>query len=139
MTRNIKLGRRGILIAGGVAAAGVATYGAAGVIGAARRCSEFMATREAAAESARRIGLAYLRVHPEEASEGSLMAAVAGRPGLLRALNVASDMGAVFCNMDDVVRADFSAGEIVNCGGWILAKSEARACALFALQAARTA
>ena len=62
MRRNIKLPRRGIIIAGGIAAAGVAAYGAAGVISVARRCSEFAAASEAAAQSAKRIGLAYLRV-----------------------------------------------------------------------------
>lgn len=137
MTRNLKLHRRGILIAGGVAAAGVAAYGVASVIGVAKRCSEFAATSQAAAQSARRIGLAYLRVHPEEASEVRLLAAVAGRSALARALNTAPDIAAVFNVMDDVVRDDFATGEIVKCGGWILAKSEARACALFALRIAR--
>jgi hypothetical protein len=139
VTQNIKLDRRRILIAGGVATAGAAAYGAAGVIGAARRCREFAAASEAAAQSARRIGAAYLRVHPEEASEVRLMAALAGRSALTSALKAAPDMAAVFCIMDDIVRADFAAGEIVNCSGWILAKSEARACALFTLRAARAA
>ena len=115
MTRNIKLDRRGFLIIGGIAAASI----------------------EAAAQSAMRIGRAYLRVHPEEASTAVLLAAVAGRPLLARALTAAPDAAAVFRIMDELVRADFAAGEIVNCGGWILAKSEARACALFALRAAR--
>jgi len=137
--QNIKLHRRGILIAGGVTAAGVAAYGAAGVIGVARRCSKFAAASDAAAQSVRRIGLAYLRVHPEEASEGRLIAAVAGRSALARELNAAPDIAAVFCIIDDLVRADFAAGEIVKCRGWILAKSEARACALFALRTARAA
>jgi hypothetical protein len=139
VTRSIKFNRRAVLMAWGVAAAGVAAFGAAGVIGAARRCSEFAATSEAAAQSARRIGLAYLRVHPEEASEMHLMAAVAARSALTRALNAAPDVAVVFRIMDDVVRADFAAGEIVKCDGWILAKSEARACALFALRAERPA
>ena len=73
MTRNRIAA--GILIVGGVAATGVAAYGAAGVIGVARRCSEFAAASEEAAQSARRIGFAYLRVHPEEASEAGLLAA----------------------------------------------------------------
>src|SRR5262249_2600792 len=60
--RNIKLDRRGILIVGGVAAAGAAAYGVAGAIGVAKRCSEFTGASEGAVQSARRIGLAYLRV-----------------------------------------------------------------------------
>jgi hypothetical protein len=131
MTRNIKWHRRGILITGGVVAAGMAAYGAAGVIGVARRCSEFGAAADVA-----RIGLAYLRVHPEEASEIRLLAAAASRSALARALNTGPDIAAVFGMMNELVRADFAAGEIVNCSGWILAKSEARACALFALRAA---
>jgi hypothetical protein len=137
--QHVQLDRRGILIAGGIAAAGVAGYGAAGAIGAATRCSKITAASEAAARSARRIGLAYLRVHPEEASEVGLMTAVAARSALTRALNAAPDMAAVFCILDDVVRADFAAGEIVKCDGWILSKSEARVCALLTLQAARGA
>jgi hypothetical protein len=134
-----KLRRRGILIACGVAAAGVAAYGAAGVIGVARRCGEFADAPDAAAQSARRIGLAYLRVHPEEASEVRLLAAMTDRSALAPALNETPDIAAVFRIMDDLVRADFAAGEIVKCGGWILAKSEARTCALLALRAARAA
>ena len=98
MTRSC----RGILIVVGVAATGVVAYGAAGVIGVARRCSEFAAASEEAAQSARRIGFAYLRVHPEEASEAGLLAAA--RPALKRALNAAPDTAAVFRIMDDVVR-----------------------------------
>jgi hypothetical protein len=95
MTRNIKLDRRGILIVGGIAAAGVATYGVAGIIGVARRCREFAAASEAAAQSARRIGLAYLRVYPEEASEADLLeAVVSGRPARMHALSVAPDTAA---------------------------------------------
>jgi hypothetical protein len=134
-----ELRRRGILIACGIAAAGVAAYGTAGVIGVARRCSEFADAADAAAQSARRIGLAYLRVHPEEASEVRLLAAMTDRSALAPALNETPDMAAVFRIMDDLVRADFAAGEIVKCGGWILAKSEARACALSALRAVREA
>jgi hypothetical protein len=138
MTRNIKFDRRGILIVGGAAAAGVAAYGVAGIIGVAKRCS-VAAASEAAMQSFKRIGLAYLHVHPEEASEPFLLATMAGRPALMRALSAAPDTAAVFRILDDVVRADFAAGEIVKCRGWILAKSEARACALFALRAARFA
>jgi len=134
VTRNIKVGRREILIVGGAAAVGVAAYGVAVMVGVTRRCSEFATAPEAAALAARRIGSAYLRIHPEEASEADILAALAGRPVLMRALSAVPDTAAVFRIMDDVVRADFAAGEIVKCHGWILAKSEARACALFALR-----
>jgi hypothetical protein len=127
----VAVDRRGILIVGGVAAASIAAYGVASVIGVARRCSEFAAGSEAAAQSAMRIGCAYLCLHPEEASEADLLAAAAGRFLLIRALSASPDTAAVFRIMDEV--------EIVNCRGWILAKSEARACALFALRAARVA
>ncbi len=119
-TRNIRLQCRGILIVGGVAAA----YSAAGV---ARRCTELAAASEAAAQAVRRIGLAYLRGHPEEASEGRLLAVVASRSAL-HALHAAPNIAAIFCIMDEIVRADFAADEIVKCSGRILAKSEARAC-----------
>jgi hypothetical protein len=136
--QNVKSDRRGTLIAAGVVVAGVAAYGAAGVIGAVKRCSKFAAASEVAAQSAKRIGLAYLRIHPEEASEVRLTTAVPDLPILTRALNAAPDLASVFCILDDVVRADFAAGEIVKCDGWILAKSEARVCALLTLQAARS-
>jgi hypothetical protein len=135
---KVNLDRRGTLIAAGVVVAGLAAYGAAGGIGAVKRCSKFAATSEVAAQSAKRIGLAYLHIHPEEASEVRLMTAVANLSILTRALNAAPDMASVFCILDDVVRADFAAGEIVKCDGWILAKSEARLCALLTLRAARS-
>ena len=136
MMRNTKFDRRKILIIGGVAAAGAAAYGVAGVNSVARRCSEFASASEGAVQSARRIGLAYLRLHPEEASEADLLAAMAGRHALVHALSATQDTASVFRILDDVVRADFEAGEIVECLGWILAKSEARACAFFALRSA---
>jgi hypothetical protein len=139
VTQNMKLNRRRSLIAGSVAAAGAAAYIAAGAIGTARRCTKFWAASEVAAQSAKRIGFAYLRDHPEEASEVCLLSAVAGRSVLARALMAAPDMAAVFCILDDIVRDDFAAGHVVKCDGWLLAKSEARVCALLTLQAARAA
>ena len=64
---------------------------------------------------------------------------MAGRPALTRTLNAAPGISGVFRIMDDVVRADFAVGETVKCDGWIFAKSEARACALFTLRAGRAA
>jgi hypothetical protein len=62
-------------------------------------------------ESARRIGAAYVAAYPAEGSRSHLLA----------------------CRRIDVARrADFGAGRVVRVNGWVLAETEARACALVA-------
>ena len=76
-------------------------------------------------EAARSVGRCYLASHPEEVAGARLLAAELGRQqlsppageGLRRALA-------------DRRRQDFEDGAVVVVGGWVLARTEARACAL---------
>jgi hypothetical protein len=84
-------------------------------------------------ESARRLGRAYLADRPEEVDPARLLRELAhlqregggatGRPDDLRQAVAAA------CT------ADFAQGRVVRVDGWILARTEARACALVALSA----
>jgi hypothetical protein len=85
-------------------------------------------------ESARAIGSEYLRLVPAEASEAVLVAGVVARlPGGSRVVGTASDhrlhellLGATL--------GDFAALQTVELHGWVLARTEARLCALAALR-----
>ncbi|MGH3452501.1 MAG: hypothetical protein ACRDQW_17730, partial [Haloechinothrix sp.] len=85
-------------------------------------------------ESARLVGREYLRVVPAEASTRVLAARVAERlPGGFRALDTAKDDRL----HELVLRAtleDFRGLRTVELHGWVLARTEARLCALAALE-----
>ncbi|MGH3031021.1 MAG: hypothetical protein ACRDNE_09710 [Gaiellaceae bacterium] len=85
-------------------------------------------------ESARLVGREYLRVVPAEASARVLTARVAERlPGGLRSLDTAGDERL----HELVLRAtleDFQELRTVELHGWVLARTEARLCALAVLR-----
>ena len=74
--------------------------------------------------SAAIVGQVYLQQHPEEANVETLLAGIdaAHLPPAERAPLT-----------DRRIRADFAAGRVVTIDGWILARTEARLCALAAL------
>jgi hypothetical protein len=76
-------------------------------------------------DAAARIGAWYLRLHPQEGSPSFLRAAtgVGDRTGRIARRRFAS-----------LVSGDFARGDTVVAGGWILARSECRLCALVALE-----
>jgi hypothetical protein len=85
-------------------------------------------------ESARAVGREYLRAFPAETSSGVLTARVAERlPGGSRALATVSD-GRLRELLLDATSADFGELETVELRGWVLARTEARLCALAALR-----
>jgi hypothetical protein len=65
----------------------------------------------------RAIGETYLAMHPPEASRERLRASVPADPAELRRR----------------VRGDFERGEVVSVRGWLLSRTECRACALAVL------
>jgi hypothetical protein len=84
-------------------------------------------------ESARIVGREYLRVVPAEASRGVLTARVAERlPGGLRTVDTASDGRLHELLLHSTVQ-DFEDERTVELRGWVLARTEARLCALAAL------
>lgn len=85
--------------------------------------------------SAARVGRAYLRSHPAEASAARLVDQLtAGWPergAQLERLSIAQ----LRRRVQSAVRADFAAGRTVAVRGWVLAASEARLLGLAALVA----
>ncbi|MGH3037022.1 MAG: hypothetical protein ACRDMU_07550 [Gaiellaceae bacterium] len=87
-------------------------------------------------ESARAVGREYLRAFPAEASRSALTARVAERlPGGSRVLATASD-DRLRELLLHATSADFGELETVELRGWVLARTEARLCALAALHRA---
>jgi hypothetical protein len=85
-------------------------------------------------ESARVVGREYLRAFPAEAPRGVLTARVAERlPGGVRAVATASD-GRLRKLLLRAAEEDFRDLRIVELRGWVLARTEARLCALAALR-----
>lgn len=86
-------------------------------------------------EVARAVGGEYLRAFPIEASQGVLAARVVEQlPGGSRALATASD-GRLRELLLGATAADFGDLRTVELQGWVLARTEARLCALAALRA----
>ena len=85
-------------------------------------------------EGARAVGREYLRAFPAEASRGVLAAHVVERlPGGSRTLVTASD-GRLRELLLGAAAADFGDLRTVELQGWVLARTEARLCALAALR-----
>jgi hypothetical protein len=85
--------------------------------------------------SAARIGRAYLRDHPDQASLTRLVEALAaGWPGGAAQLERLST-AQLRRRLDRTIRADFAAGRTVRVEGWVLAESEARLFGLTTLAA----
>jgi hypothetical protein len=85
-------------------------------------------------ESARVIGRDYLRLVPAEASAAVLTARVVERlPGGLRAVDAAGD-GRLRELLLGAALEDFEGLRTVELHGWVLARTEARLCALAALR-----
>ncbi|WP_428487582.1 hypothetical protein [Rhodopila sp.] len=80
-------------------------------------------------EGCRRLGRQYLNIHPEEADIGLLAASLCA--GADRCWP--DGPAAVRRNVAERRAADFTAGRITHLDGWLLAQTEARACALVAL------
>jgi hypothetical protein len=72
----------------------------------------------------RRLGAIYLAAHPEEGSRT-----------LLSQLLIAGDDGAIPSRLMSAVARDWSANHVAVVDGWLLARTEARLCALLHLEA----
>jgi hypothetical protein len=130
-----RLGRRTFLLgAAGVAASLVwRSVGSWPFLGASPSRSERLAGFLKYEESARSFGREYLRQVPAEASPRVLMVRVAERlPGGLGAVDTASD-GRLRELLLRATAEDFRDLQTVKLRGWVLARTEARLCALAAL------
>ncbi len=87
-------------------------------------------------ESRRRIGTAYLRRHRGESDTGALVTAViAAHPRLARHLRQ-GEAGALRAALQAGVQRDFARGDTAMVNGWLLSRTEARLCALVAIDQA---
>jgi hypothetical protein len=127
------ISRRDTLIAcGALAAVGVWPGLAAGDSGGAKAGALRLALRSA--ESARVVGRAYLATHPDEADPVQLLAAIEAAGGIGRSVaRQPIDPTALARAVAGAVRDDFLDRRTVRVDGWVLARTEARLCALAAL------
>lgn len=119
-----------------LAAGGLTLWPGAAALGrsnAAASCgSEALACLFRSRESAVRLGRAYLRQHPEEADQAALERLVFARLDGLRP-DTASGLAALKRSFESARRQDFDCGAVVQLGGFMLSRTELRACALVAL------
>lgn len=136
MTRNFSEDRRLILRLAASTAIIAATPAIwAGPARAGAGCGADVASRLAAliphADSAARIGGRYLALTPAEADRGLLVASILGREE-----HEAVGDAVLRRVISDSRQRDFIDGNTVSVDGWVLSRTEARLCALVALQAA---
>ena len=79
---------------------------------------------------ARILGCSYRAQFPAEDHPGVLTGLIGSSLGLGDAGAAALNRDALLCVLDARVRAEFGAGDIVRADGWVLARTEARLCAL---------
>jgi hypothetical protein len=79
---------------------------------------------------ARALGERYRAQFPEEAPAGVLTSLIGASLGLSGCSAAPVPRDALRALMDARVRAEFGAGDVVRVGGWVLARTEARLCAL---------
>lgn len=82
--------------------------------------------------SARVVGRAYFAAHPAEATPERVARELVRSLGLEDGSLVAEDDASLRSRMARQIRADFAQGKIVSVGGWVLARTEARLCGLWA-------
>ncbi len=136
MKREPSLGRRRFLVLAGfaLAALGFGKLRAAAATPPATDAAQALARRIAALPgrraSARAVGRAYLERQPEEAHVERLVASLIGDATSHEARCLIDDPDALRRAVRARCRRDFADGELVAIGGWLLARSEARICAL---------
>jgi hypothetical protein len=134
MTVQRRIRRRTFLL--GAAGLGVSLawwYGPSPFRGEFLPRSERLASLLEHVDGARTVGREYLRQVPAEASPGVLAARVAERlPGGLATVDTASD-GLLRELLLSAVAEDFRDLRTMELDGWVLARTEARLCALAAL------
>lgn len=125
--------RRTVLLSGlTVLGAGPLGYGAALLAGAAKSCPASNALADLAAPAIRKIGEIYLRTGTSPAEERRLRQS-AGRLARASGAGASERLMQAAAVLAASSPQDFAAGDVVFCDGWMLARSEARACALIAL------
>ena len=84
-------------------------------------------------EAARAIGLAYLKVAPDEEDPAILQRRIRTAISAVIEPGDSATSASLTRALGDQIRRDFAKGDIVAVRGWMLARTEARLCALMAL------
>ena len=84
-------------------------------------------------EGSRAVAESYLRAFPAERNAETLRRLLSGGTIASDGAGVAAESGGPLDLLRRQIRADFAAGEVVQVGGWLLSKSEARLAALRSL------
>jgi hypothetical protein len=123
---------------GGAAVAAIASlYIAAVARGALKACSyEVEPGRLSELQSLIRIGNSYLNEHTKNGEPDTLDDALFNQTET-RSADIVFDVQRRLLTIDRQVRDEFAGYETVICDGWVLAKSEARLCAIIAIRARR--
>jgi hypothetical protein len=87
--------------------------------------------RDPGTSAARRVGAAWLRAHPEEASRAALEGLLAPLPAGVHAASLRA--AELHDWLRERQRAEFRAGRLVQLEGWWLSPTEVRLCAWLAL------
>jgi hypothetical protein len=83
--------------------------------------------------SAAAVGREYLRARADVPAPQTLVTEIASRIPELDGLVSRGSLDTIRAAVDEAVRSDFAAEEVVRVRGWILASTEARVCGLVAL------
>jgi hypothetical protein len=137
MTFFQSLGRRGFLksalaMAGALGTPEAPLWEGRGHPDPGTRLSRLIGARE----SARAIGTAYLKVTPGEQASGALSDALTRNLADGREALSALDDAALRLALSIQVRRDFETSDVIELEGWVLSRTEARLCALVAIQVA---
>lgn len=129
MTRGGRIGRRRFLTLSGVAAAAVASAGAAKLLlgGPEEKLTTKVAGAFRDRDAARTIGEAYLSDHDDEDDERRLVDLLEASNSAWRGVATSSEVRALG-RADS--RRDYAAGRLARVDGWLLSVTEARLCAL---------
>ena len=132
-------GRNRRFFVGGAAAVTIASFYIAAVTrGALKACSyeDVEAGLPSELQSLIRIGNSYLNERTKNGELDTLEEALLDETEI-RSANVVLEIQLRLSAMDQQVRDEFARCETVVCDGWVLAKSEARLCAVIAAHAKR--
>jgi hypothetical protein len=128
---------RRVFVGGAAVAAIASLYIAAVARGALKACSyEAEPGRLSELQSLIRIGNSYLNEHTKNGEPDTLDDAVFNQTET-RSTDIVFDVQRRLLAINRQVRDEFARYETVICDGWVLAKSEARLCAIIAIRARR--
>ena len=121
----------GIAVAAAILPVAAARAGSAAPVDGWSDAAHRLRRLQPAPASARRIGLAYANLCPEEVEPGAAVRRIASALSLRPEDVAAQDEQTLRREIAACVRADFGEGRTVDIAGWILSRTEVRLCLLW--------